>query len=138
MLQSKFVKTIDRNSHIFVRIQRFFGEVDFIEAYGDAGDEELTEEPSTIQQALLRMNGEITKTISEGQPLSTVNQIVSLSKDNKQCVENCFLVCLSRRPMPQELAHFVGQLEEPNARRLKVVQDLFWSLLNAPEFSWNH
>lgn len=138
MLQSKFVKTIDRNSHVFVRIQRFFGEVNFVEAYGDAGDEELTEEPSTIQQALLRMNGEITQTISDGALLSTVNQIVALSKDNPQCVENCFLVCLTRRPTAEELAYFVAQLEEPESSRREVVQDIFWSLLNAPEFSWNH
>ena len=138
MLQSKFIKTIDRNSHPFVRIQRFFGEVNFIEEYGDASDEELTEAASTIQQALLRMNGEITQEISTGPPFSSVAQIVGLSKNNEQLVENCFLVCLTRRPNPEQLAHFVKQLEAPDADRVPIVQDMFWSLLNAPEFSWNH
>jgi hypothetical protein len=138
MLQSKFIKTIDRNSHPFVRIQRFFGEVNFIQEYGDASDEELTEAASTIQQALLRMNGEITQEISNGSLFSSVPRLVGLSKDNRQLIENCFLICLTRRPNPQELGHFVDQLEAPDAERMTVVQDLFWSLLNAPEFSWNH
>ncbi|MCA9072125.1 MAG: DUF1549 domain-containing protein, partial [Planctomycetaceae bacterium] len=43
MLQAASIKTIDRNSHLFVRTIRFFREKDFVKNYGDLGADELQE-----------------------------------------------------------------------------------------------
>ena len=40
---------------------------------------------------------------------------------------------------PEEQAHFVNQLHDVSAQqRVKILEDLYWSLFNSPEFSWNH
>ncbi|MFP6765667.1 MAG: DUF1549 domain-containing protein, partial [Planctomycetaceae bacterium] len=61
MIQSSFIRTVDKNSHLFLRMIRFFRERDFVERYGDLGDQELIERSGTIPQALLRMNSVMTR-----------------------------------------------------------------------------
>ncbi len=46
-------------------------------------------------------------------------------------VEGLYLRALSRRPSPEERAHFTGTDEE-------YLKDLFWALLNSKEFGTNH
>ena len=74
-------------------------------------------------------------------------------------MENSYLACLARRPSAEERKYFLELLEmtyeavakkrytepntpepdpKPNRSQAEVVQDLFWTLFNSPEFSWNH
>jgi hypothetical protein len=46
-------------------------------------------------------------------------------------VENLYLRTLSRRPTPEERAHWTGTGDEYR-------KDLFWALLNSKEFGTNH
>lgn len=139
MLQASSIKTIDRNSHLAVRAVRFFRENDFVEEYGDFGPDELDERSGTIPQALLRMNGELVREVIEPNLFNSAGRIHGLSPNEQVAVETCYLVCLSRRPSPVELQHFIGQLNEaPKDQRAKVVEDIVWTLFNSPEFSWNH
>jgi hypothetical protein len=46
-------------------------------------------------------------------------------------LEGLYLRALSRRPSPEERAHFTGTDEE-------YLKDLFWALLNSKEFGTNH
>jgi hypothetical protein len=139
MLQAASVKTIDQNSHLFARATRFFREIDFVRDYGDLGPDELDARAGTVTQALLRMNGNLTREIVTASPLSSSLRIARMSTDDGQCIENCFLICLTRRPTPDEEAHFLRQLEGTrDETRSRVVEDLFWSLFNSEEFSWNH
>ena len=48
MLQSTSLRTIDQNSHLFVRAKRYFQENEFVKQYGDLGDNELDERSGTI------------------------------------------------------------------------------------------
>lgn len=139
MLQGASVRTIDQNSHLLVRTVRFFREKDFVRDYGTIEGEELEERPGTIPQALLRMNGRLTRELGESNPLTSVGRISALSPSDIEAVNALFLACLTRFPNEDERNHFVEQLEGlKQKQRDQVLEDLYWSLVNSPEFSWNH
>jgi hypothetical protein len=139
MMQASSVKTIDQNSHLLFRTIKFFREQDFVRDYGDLGPDELEQRAGTVTQALLRMNGRLTREVIEANPLNSTGRIANLSADGRECVENAFLVCLSRRPTREESDCFTAQLAEAQKQeRVQIVVDLYWSLFNSLEFSWNH
>ncbi len=139
MLQAASIKSIDRNSHLFVRFIRAIREKDFIQEYGDPGENELDQHSGTIPQALLRLNGKLSREISEAGLLSASGRIASMATSDDQCVELCYLVCLTRRPIEEERNHFLAQLRDTRGKqRNQVVEDMYWALFNSPEFSWNH
>jgi hypothetical protein len=54
-------------------------------------------------------------------------------------VESSFLAVLSRRPTEEEAALFASRLRDTQGeRRTDRLSDLYWTLLNSTEFSWNH
>ena len=139
MLQAGHLTTIDRNSHLFVRAVRFFRERDFVNEFGDPGEAELEQRVGTIPQALLRMNGEFSRELTQAGPFSAPGRIVGISSSTRQCLETAYLVCLTRRPTAAEADFFINELDESKRRnRGAAMQDLFWTLFNATEFSWNH
>lgn len=139
MLQANHITTIDRNSHLFVRFQRFSRENDFVNAFGDPGEAELEDRVGTIPQALLRMNGQFARELTEAGPFSAPGRISGMSSNPQHCLETAYLVCLTRRPTAEETSFFLPQLQEQKGRQADgVMQDLFWTLFNSPEFNWNH
>ena len=139
MLQAANIRTINQNSHLFVRVQRFFGEINFVQEYGDPGDDELSEGSGTIPQALLRMNGQLASENSKVDAFNAPSKILSLSPTDEALIENCFLACLTRRPTDEEMKHFLAQFETAKGKQREfVTADLYWSLFNSDEFSWNH
>lgn len=139
MLQATWVQTIDQNSHLIVRGQRYFGEQNFVQQYGDMGDQELTESTGTIPQALLRMNSDMTREAIKSDGFSAANRVANVCSTNEKVVETAYLICVTRRPTPEEREHFLGLLgKREGDSRETIVEDIFWSLFNSPEFSWNH
>ncbi|MFG0334701.1 MAG: DUF1549 domain-containing protein [Maioricimonas sp. JB049] len=136
MLQAASVKTIDRKSHLFVRFLRFVREQDFVDEFGDPGENELSDRVGTIPQALLRMNGQLASELTEPNPFGSVGRIAALAGSPEATLDACYLVCLTRRPTGPEREHFLPQLGK--RREAQAIQDLFWALYNSPEFSWNH
>lgn len=139
MLQASSLKTLDQNSHWTMRAVRFFRELDFVKEYGDLGDDELTERAGTIPQALLRMNSSFAAEWTKSTIFSAAGRIAGMAPDDEICLDNCFLVCLTRHPTAEERATLIGQLEgTKNDARSYVVEDIFWTLFNSPEFCWEH
>ena len=139
IMQAGHVQTIDQNSHLFVRFQRAIGESDFVNQFGDPGENELENRSGTIPQALLRMNGEMVRNQSNTDPFGAAGRIEGMSRSPERCLENCYLVCLTRKPTPAEAAFFLPQMEQENGKYPDgMVQDIFWTMFNSPEFSWNH
>lgn len=139
MLQSNSVKTIDQNSHLFTRAFRFFKERDYVNEFGDPGEAELEQRTATIPQTLLNMNGEFAKEMSQVGVFASPGTLRQFSPTNDALLDNAFLTCLTRRPTAAERTHFGGQLaERPKDTDEAVMEDLFWTLYNAPEFTWNH
>jgi hypothetical protein len=136
--QSAKVQTIDRESHILVKLARSIQQSEFIKRYGDAGGDELEPRVGTIPQRLVMMNGELVTEKSGDNPLGTVARIALLSPDDAAAIETAYLAVLTRRPTPPELEHFGRRLAETELSRARVLEDLYWSLVNSTEFSWNH
>ncbi len=139
MLQASSITTIDQNSHLISRAIKYFNTDDFVREYGDLGESELDDRAGTIPQALLRMNGNLSNDMAKAGILSSPGRVARMGSTPSHCVESCFLVCLSRRPTTEErdyfLPHLRGKSGEPLAT---IVGDIFWTLYNSPEFSWNH
>ena len=138
MVQAASVKTIDQNSHLFTRILRLVRENDFLKEYGDLGELELDERAGTIPQALLRMNGRFAQEVTKVGPLGATGRIAAMAPTDEECIHTCFLCCLARYPLPEERAFFLRQLEASPNKRGDVVEDVYWTLFNSPEFCWNH
>ena len=59
--------------------------------------------------------------------------------DDALCLKTCFLVCLGRGPESEEREVLGRWLAETTGEaRQQAVEDIFWTLFNSPEFSWNH
>lgn len=159
LFQAAHIRTIDQNSNLIARAQKFGNENDFLNEYGDMGDDELLQQVGTIPQALLRMNGRFSSELSKAELLTAAGQILDFSPNDEAVVENSYLTCLARRPSDKEKDYFVAMLDKtyeaaakkreaspgtpemdpkPDRSRAEVVQDIFWMLFNSPEFSWNH
>jgi hypothetical protein len=139
MLQASSIKTVDQNSHWSSRALRFFRELDFVKEYGDLGDDELTERAGTIPQALLRMNSHFAAEWTTSTIFSAAGRLAGMAPDDETCVDLCFLVCLTRHSTAEERAVMTKQLAgKTGDDRGHVVEDIFWSIFNSPEFCWEH
>lgn len=139
MLQASSIKTVDQNTHFLIRFQKYFQQNDFVQEYGDMGTNELESKPGTIPQALMRMNGNLPNEMLKTNAINAAGRISGLSESNETCLEACYLVCLTRRPTKMEQKYFLQQLEGANQnQRARMIEDIFWSLFNSPEFAWNH
>lgn len=137
MLQANNVHTIDQNSHLITRTIKFFRQRDFVDEFGDPGVEELQSQTGTIPQALLRMNGKFAGELTEANPFNSPGRINLSASSPEKHVEAVYLVCLTRRPDPEELAFFSAWFAGSRNHK-RETEDLFWTLFNSPEFSWNH
>lgn len=161
-LQAASVTTIDAESHILVRIFRLNQQDDFVKRYGDTGEDEFDGRGGTIPQGLLRMNGQLVRDRIKPGPATATGQIAGIAPDDPRAVEVAYLAVLSRRPTPEEAAHFeaflagkapvrphrpdmgqtlkdgAGQVADLALSRGQRLEDLYWALVNSTEFSWNH
>jgi hypothetical protein len=140
VLQSASLATIDYDSNILVRIARFAGQNEFVERYGDSGADEFEPHGGTTPQRLLMMNGDAIHGSTRNNLLgNAASQIAALAPDDATAVETALLAVLTRRPTQREATHFAARLEGASGdKRKERLGDLYWSLLNTTEFSWNH
>jgi Protein of unknown function (DUF1549)/Protein of unknown function (DUF1553) len=140
ILQSASLATIDYESNILVRFARAVGQNEFIERYGDSGADEFDEHGGTIPQRLLMMNGKIVHERTDDRLLATAaSQIAAFAPDDASAVETAMLAVLSRRPDQREATYFAERLAGTAGNQRKArLSDLYWTLLNTTEFSWNH
>jgi len=88
-----------------------------------------------LSQALHLLNGTtVQKKIEDG---GVVKSLLKEKQTPEQVIENLYLRCFSRSPTEEEkgkLKEFLKDCSDPQP----VLQDVFWSLLNAKEFVFNH
>ncbi|MEQ8791095.1 MAG: DUF1553 domain-containing protein [Pirellulaceae bacterium] len=140
LIQASSLTTIDANAHIVLQLARYFQENDFVERYGDTGEDEFDERGGTIPQRLLMLNGNLVQERTENNLVNNAaTRIALLAPDNAKAVEAAYLAVLTRGPSPRELDHFTRNLAGSKGRdRSRRLEDLYWVLLNSTEFSWNH
>ena len=139
VLQSAKLKTIDASSPVMVRIIRFFEQGDFVKRYGDLGEDEFRNVGGTIPQRLVMMNGRLThERTREDLMMNAATRIGAVAPDDATAVETAYLTTLTRRPGPDERSYFVERQKNSEGSRARRMEDLFWTLINSTEFSWNH
>ena len=132
MIQAGSVRTIDPDSHLLVRTVQFLRSVDFTREYG-GGD---PNEPATIPQALVRMNGRLARELCEANAFSGPGRVAGLTTSDAARLDALFLACFTRRPDATERESLLPVLAAGEPAR--GVEDLYWSLFNSAEFCWNH
>jgi hypothetical protein len=102
--------------------------------------EQKTDYQTSILQALYLMNNEFIADRISLQKNRTLATLAEQHTSTVSKIESLYLVVLSRKPRPAESERFVKYVEtggpEGNAR--KALTDVFWVLLNSPEFLLNH
>ena len=110
VFQAASLTTLGPQSHWFVRLVSYTGRNDFVRRYGDTGEDEFDARGGTIPQRLLLMNGEIVREKIKDDFFTAATRIAELAPDDRKAVETAYLAVLTRRPTPEESAHFVGRL----------------------------
>jgi hypothetical protein len=123
--------------------QRFFSfgtpRQEFMEKF--ASQDKVTEYHTSIPQALTLMNNRLIADAthpSRSLVLAAIAESPFMTTSGR--VEALFLAALSRKPTPDEAARYARYVEgggtESNPK--KALGDVFWVLLNSPEFKFNH
>ncbi|MGE0607466.1 MAG: DUF1549 and DUF1553 domain-containing protein [Pirellulales bacterium] len=89
----------------------------------------------TLSQALHLINGET----AEGKIRAggVLQKLTAAGMTPPQVIEQLYLRTLSRQPSTQEMEKFNGLLAA-DPEPAKVLEDVFWALLNSREFLFNH
>ena len=136
--QAARVKQTDRDSSFLLQMMTHFGNAEFVERYGDVGEDEFDDESITITQRLLMMNGDMSRKLIEANPvLNTTSHVLMFSPNDQHLVETVYLSALNRYPTPAESEHFVHRITESDNREA-AIEDMMWVLLNSSELAWNH
>ncbi|MFO0944755.1 MAG: DUF1553 domain-containing protein [Planctomycetota bacterium] len=139
ILQSSQLQTMNGGEHWIFRFVAFIDRFNFVEEFGDRKDEELEPASGNLPQRLLMMNGNVVNDRGNRNLFSTFRRLSAFSPSDEKCVETAYLVCLTRRPDPEELEKFSAMLKSTAGKqREQVVADMLWSLVNSTEFAWNH
>lgn len=89
----------------------------------------------TLSQALHLLNGDtVGGKISQG---GLVKTWLDAGQTPEQIIENIYVRCLSRKPLPEETANLmatVTQAPDPH----QGLEDVYWAVLNSREFLFNH
>jgi hypothetical protein len=140
LLQACTLKTMDDRANFLLQLSRVVERNEFVQRFGDMGEDEFSDRGGTIPQRLLLMNGKLTHERTRDELLmNATTQIAQYARDHHQAIETAYLAVLSRRPGEEERLHFASRLAGLPATQLQAaIEDLYWVLLNSSEFSWNH
>jgi len=112
----------------------------FLELFADR-DEKPTEAQTSILQALALMNGRVVAgatSLDTGATLPAVAEAPYL--DTVGRIEALYLAALTRKPRPEELSVLTPYVDRggPTHDPSEALADVFWAILNGPEFKHNH
>ncbi|MEM6278235.1 MAG: DUF1549 domain-containing protein [Verrucomicrobiota bacterium] len=142
IIQAASLQALDGEVHILTKLRRFGETNNFVERYGDQGENEFTEEAGTIPQRLLLMNGDlVAERTSPNLVANSVGRLAAYAPSESSALEAAFLATLTRLPSHEEKQYFLPRLEdrskEEKEEKEDALEDIFWALINATEFSWN-
>ena len=111
----------------------------FLTTFGRATREtvcscEVRTEPN-LSQALHLLNGStVENKINDG---GVVRKALKAGQKPEAILDDLYLRCLCRRPSEEERARLLAFFKDAKSEE-QVLNDLFWALLNAKEFVFNH
>jgi hypothetical protein len=104
-------------------------------------EERSVQAETTILQALAMMNGSFIDGATNPETSQVLGAIVKAPfLDTPGRIETLYLATLTRRPRPDELALLVPYVRRRKTgdEQAKALADIFWAILNGPEFHLNH
>lgn len=110
----------------------------FVQTFGTDDNEESSGFDGTIPQALMMMNGPLTKDAVALKPGSHLAEVLSGKGNERQKLNTLYLSVLSRMPTSAEWAKFQKYAAGAGGNPIAVYQDMFWALLNSNEFIFIH
>ena len=136
VIQATSLTTIDSTAHIIQQVTKFGMENDFVQRYGDIGEDEFEQRGATITQTLILMNGDLVRERLAEQTATT--RIPFLNQSNRKAIEMAYLCIYTRRPDEEEYGYFMKKFDGSEEDRYATMQDIFWELINGNEFAFNH
>jgi len=110
---------------------------EFIRQFANSADKR-TQTQTSILQALYLMNSRFVADALE-RPGGSLDAIANAAADVPltRRIEELYLITLSRKPRAAEMER-LRKYTDNGASDRKALADVFWALLNSPEFSLNH
>jgi hypothetical protein len=137
--QAASLTTLNAETHLLIRLMSLGDRNNFLQRYGDTGEDEFDNRGGTIPQRLLMMNGKLVHERTKGGPFSASSRIGWQAPDDAAAVRIAYLTVLTRAPTAVEAEHFTTRLASSTGdARSRCLEDLYWALINSTEFSWNH
>ncbi|MBI1848908.1 MAG: DUF1553 domain-containing protein [Planctomycetes bacterium] len=96
---------------------------------------EVKMEPN-LSQALHLLNGETVQRKIASSPV--IARMLADKKTAGEIVDELYVRCLSRKPLPDEKAALDAKLPQDDKGLRQALDDVFWALLNSQEFLFNH
>jgi len=106
-----------------------------------ASQDKRTEFQTSILQSLMLMNGKFMEEVTSPDRSATLASVAdSPFLDTRQKIGALFLAALARPPRSNEVERFTRYVKEGGTRgdAKSALGDVFWVLLNSPEFLLNH
>jgi hypothetical protein len=102
--------------------------------------DQKTESQTSILQALYLMNSQFIADRTNLEKNRTLATLAEQRTTTARKIESLYLVVLSRKPRIEEAERFIKYVEKggPTKDSNKALADVFWVLLNSPEFILNH
>jgi hypothetical protein len=90
-----------------------------------------------LSQALHLLNGDtVNARIVQG---GLVKKLLDGGKKAPEVLDELYIRCLGRKPTADEVRKIVPQIDAADKKALQQnLEDVFWALLNANEFIFNH
>src|SRR5262249_45493625 len=113
----------------------------FLTTFGRAQREsvcscEVKMEPN-LSQALDLLNGDVVQKRIAASPV--IPRMIDAKKKPEEIVEELYLRCTSRKPLPDEMQALAPRLAVADGKPQRdALDDVFWALLNSQEFLFNH
>ncbi len=111
----------------------------FLTTFGRADREQICSREQvgpTLSQALHLLNGDTVETKINGG--GVVQRLVKENTPPREIATELYLRCFGRQPTESELSRLAQHWSSTAADQPKVFTDIFWALLNAKEFMFNH
>lgn len=140
LLQASKLSAMDSSSSVFRRLEAYGSKQNFLQLFGDRGEDEFESEAVTIAQRLIMMNGELAANRTGVDLINNaVTRIATLVADDQRAIELIFLATFNRPPSASETAAFGKELSDKSGdERKRALSDIAWAMVNSTEFSWNH
>jgi hypothetical protein len=105
------------------------------------GTQDRRYDPQTsILQALFMMNGKFMTERTKSESNDDIGTLARLERPARDKLRTMFYMLLSRPPREEELTRLVPYMESggPSHNPQQAIEDIYWALLNSPEFLLNH